>query len=161
MVYFVPWCGYKNVECCTTAGSATQIEEGGKATKFQPTAWWKLLFSSCLLWEGAVTGTMLVRTVEQWSACQLDTYWPTLNERISISSSLDAHSNPRVNGVFRGKIERVLEPTPRGKWRKKTEWTTERKARGREEEGKIEQRECEAILQTCDTLIINKLRLHA
>ena len=33
--------------------------------------------------------------------------------------------------------------------------------RGREEEGRIEQREREAILQTCDTLIINKLGLNA
>lgn len=33
--------------------------------------------------------------------------------------------------------------------------------RGGEEEGRIEQKEREAILRTCDTLIINKLRLNA
>lgn len=106
--------------------------------------------------------TLLVRKMESWWASWLDACCLLLHEYISISSSHKAHSNTRLSIVFGERLRWRGWGSPRHMGGgEKTEWTRERKARGEEEEGRIEQREREAILQTCDTLIINKLGLNA
>lgn len=52
------------------------------------------------------------------------------------------------------------KPTQRGRWREDGVNEGKGKPEG-ERKGRIEQKEREAILRTCDTLIINKLRLNA
>ncbi len=152
----------------SSAGSAPQqIFESVKAPKFPltvaPNFTLSLMSPRCY---GSTLSpgqpTLLVRRTESWWASWLDACCLFPHNYKSISSSLRARSNTTLSIVFGERLRwrGWGSPSHEGGG-EKTEWTWERKARGGEEEGSIERREHEAILQTCDTLIINKLGLNA
>lgn len=157
----------------SSAGSTARIFEPEKSPKFPLTVvpnFAVRLTSPCCYGSTLSPGlpTLLVSKTESWWASWLDACCLFPHKYISISSSSSSSSSLKTRGNTRLSI--VLGE--RLRWRgwgsprhegggEKTEWTGERKARGGEEEGRIEQRERQAILQTCDTLIINKLGLNA
>lgn len=148
----------------SSAGSTTQLFEPPKFSLTVVPNFTVSLTSPCCYGSTLSPGlpTLLVRKTESWWASWLDACCLFPHKCISISSSLRAHSNTRLSLVFGERLRWRGWGSPRHKGSgEKTEWTRERKARGGEEEGRIEQREREAILQTCDTLIINKLGLNA
>ena len=120
-----------------------------------------------MLWQHAVTGT--AHTAGQEDGAMVDILAgrllpvsPHLNY-ISISSSLFEHAAAADWALCLGRDwdgEGEVAHATREVERRQSE--RERgKPEGGEEEGRIERREREAILQTCDTLIINKLGLNA
>lgn len=120
-----------------------------------------------MLWQHAVTGTAHTAGQEDGAmvgilAGRLLPVSPHLNY-ISISSSLFEHAAAADWALCLGRDwdgEGEVAHATREVERRQSE--RERgKPEGGEEEGRIERREREAILQTCDTLIINKLGLNA
>lgn len=156
----------------SSAGSATRTLQSVKAPKFSLTVvpnFALSLTSPCCYGSTLSPGqpTRLVRRTQSWWASWLDAcclFPPSTPTNTSIEAfplPLE-RSNTALSIVFGERLRWRGWGSPRHEGGgEKTEWMWERKARGGEEEGRIEQREREAILQTCDTLIINKLGLNA